>query len=115
MEGGDHGGVATSPTAEEDWISGRDVGLADLLYSPENVMRHTALRRRSARTESGRALSDGNGAADSSAEVRAQQTLRTPDALTERVRAYRLYVVRNVGVMTCATGSFPGTVLLPAR
>lgn len=103
MEVMEHGGVeSTGPTAVEDWIEGQDVRLADLLYSPESVMRNGAQRRKSARTGVGCTGSDGdNVAVHSSPEVRAPQKLRAPETLNERVRAYRRYVFRNVGVMTC--------------
>jgi len=97
------GPAAASPgEPPQDWFSSTEVSLAELM-SPEHVLRDTVQRRRSASGRSGSLTgSGGSGGTPTAAPLDAR-----PPPLDKRVRAYRIYLVKHIGIMTCACAALP--------
>ena len=117
--------------SEEEWISASAISLRDLV-GPEHLLREAALRRRvgssddqleaasldalaPGATRAGESISMGHAfAAGPRVVMRAPPNARAAAGAggpqNARVRAYRMYLVKHIGIMTCACPCLP-----PAR
>lgn len=111
----------------EDWISAQDISLRDLV-GPEHLLREAVQRRRGGSSEDEleptSAVAPAPGAARAAGRNTADHTAGGPRAARRapfdargvvgarathnvRVRAYRMYLVKHIGIMTCAPASLP--------
>ena len=113
----------------EEWISAQDISLRDLV-GPEHLLREAVQRRRVGSSEDeleptsldalapGAARAAGPISADQRRATEGARAVRraplgargAADARAPhnaRVRAYRMYLVKHIGIMTCAPASLP--------
>ena len=107
---------------EEEWISASAISLRDLV-GPEHLLREAAQRRRVGSSDGQRdaasldalapdatrgagSISQGRAAAAAGLGTASRTPLGVRAAATApqnaRVRAYRMYLVKHIGIMTCA-------------